>query len=145
MNAGLIIPQDYRPALDVRETEVAIRRIKTYFQDNLAFELCSTENRGQWVPAQRKLASCADAIECWHHTGQMLRAEGEQNRPFGDPMCSETTTIMRQLLRGARHRAHRQLPPEQLVDERAADASSRTEHDLQSLVHTYCHVLPVQA
>jgi aspartate--ammonia ligase len=36
---GLIIPQDYRPLLDVYETEVAIRRIKTYFQENLAFEL----------------------------------------------------------------------------------------------------------
>jgi aspartate--ammonia ligase len=36
---GLIVPQDYRPLLDVHETEVAIRRIKTYFQENLAFEL----------------------------------------------------------------------------------------------------------
>jgi aspartate--ammonia ligase len=36
---GLIIPQDYRPLLSVHETEQAIRRIKSYFQENLAFEL----------------------------------------------------------------------------------------------------------
>ena len=39
MQPGLTIPQGYRPLLDVRETETAIRRIKTYFQENLAFEL----------------------------------------------------------------------------------------------------------
>ncbi len=37
--AALIIPENYRCLLDVRETEIAIRRIKTFFQDNLAFEL----------------------------------------------------------------------------------------------------------
>ena len=36
---GLIIPRDYRPLLSVHETELAIRRIKSYFQENLAFEL----------------------------------------------------------------------------------------------------------
>jgi aspartate--ammonia ligase len=35
----LIIPTAYQPQLDVHETEIAIRRIKTYFQENLAFEL----------------------------------------------------------------------------------------------------------
>lgn len=39
MEIGLIIPENYRSVLDVRETETAIRRIKTFFQDNLAFEL----------------------------------------------------------------------------------------------------------
>jgi aspartate--ammonia ligase len=36
---GLILPPNYRPQLDVHETEAAIRSIKTYFQENLAFEL----------------------------------------------------------------------------------------------------------
>jgi aspartate--ammonia ligase len=36
---SLTIPQDYQPLLGPHETEVAIRRIKTYFQENLAFEL----------------------------------------------------------------------------------------------------------
>jgi aspartate--ammonia ligase len=35
----LIIPKDYTPLLDLRETEVAIRMIKEFFQINLAFEL----------------------------------------------------------------------------------------------------------
>jgi aspartate--ammonia ligase len=35
----LSIPADYQPRLDVRETELAIRQIKTFFQTNLAFEL----------------------------------------------------------------------------------------------------------
>lgn len=39
MIPGLTIPQDYRPLVKPRDTEVAIRRIKTYFQENLAFEL----------------------------------------------------------------------------------------------------------
>jgi len=39
MTSKLIIPQNYQPLLNVHETEIAIRRIKTYFQDNLAFEL----------------------------------------------------------------------------------------------------------
>jgi aspartate--ammonia ligase len=33
------IPRDYQPLLGAHETEVAIRRIKSYFQENLAFEL----------------------------------------------------------------------------------------------------------
>lgn len=37
--AELIIPENYQTLLDVRETEIAIRRIKTFFQENLAFEL----------------------------------------------------------------------------------------------------------
>ena len=39
MRPGLILPPDYEALLDVHETEVAIRAIKTYFQENLAFEL----------------------------------------------------------------------------------------------------------
>ncbi|MFA4948004.1 MAG: aspartate--ammonia ligase [Candidatus Krumholzibacteriia bacterium] len=39
MKPGLIIPQDYQPLLETYDTEVSIRRIKTYFQENLAFEL----------------------------------------------------------------------------------------------------------
>jgi aspartate--ammonia ligase len=39
MKPGLITPQDYQPLLDTHDTEVAIRQIKTYFQENLAFEL----------------------------------------------------------------------------------------------------------
>jgi len=34
-----MMPDAYRPLLDVRETEAAIRLIKTFFQTNLAFEL----------------------------------------------------------------------------------------------------------
>ncbi len=36
---GLFFPPGYRPLLNPRETEKAIRRIKTFFQTNLAFEL----------------------------------------------------------------------------------------------------------
>ncbi len=39
MKPGLIIPQDYQPLLEINDTEMAIRRIKAYFQENLAFEL----------------------------------------------------------------------------------------------------------
>ena len=39
MKPGLITLPDYHPLLDTHDTEVAIRRIKTYFQENLAFEL----------------------------------------------------------------------------------------------------------
>jgi aspartate--ammonia ligase len=39
MKSGLIIPANYRPLLSAHETEIAIRRIKTFFQENLAFEL----------------------------------------------------------------------------------------------------------
>ena len=35
----LTIPEAYQPLLGPHDTEVAIRRIKTYFQENLAFEL----------------------------------------------------------------------------------------------------------
>ena len=34
-----ILPEDYRPILNPRETEKAIREIKEFFQTNLAFEL----------------------------------------------------------------------------------------------------------
>jgi aspartate--ammonia ligase len=36
---NLILPDHYEPALDLRTTEEAIHRIKTFFQINLAFEL----------------------------------------------------------------------------------------------------------
>ncbi len=39
MSTSLWIPAGYRPLLSVRETEAAIRRIKSFFQENLAFEL----------------------------------------------------------------------------------------------------------
>jgi len=39
MKPGLIIPSNYRPLLGIHDTEVAIRHIKTYFQENLAFEI----------------------------------------------------------------------------------------------------------
>ncbi|MBN1262260.1 MAG: aspartate--ammonia ligase [Anaerolineae bacterium] len=39
MATRLTLPKTYCPLLDSRETEAAIRRIKTYFQENLAFEL----------------------------------------------------------------------------------------------------------
>lgn len=39
MVTRLIIPENYRCLLDVRETESAIRQVKTFFQTNLAFEL----------------------------------------------------------------------------------------------------------
>ncbi|MGC9400753.1 MAG: aspartate--ammonia ligase [Anaerolineae bacterium] len=39
MPSQLVVPNDYRPLLDARETEIAIRQIKTFFQENLAFEL----------------------------------------------------------------------------------------------------------
>jgi aspartate--ammonia ligase len=39
MEAAFMCPEDYRPLLDVRQTELAIRQIKEFFQTNLAFEL----------------------------------------------------------------------------------------------------------
>lgn len=39
MQTGLIMPEGYRSVLGIRETELAIRQIKTFFQTNLAFEL----------------------------------------------------------------------------------------------------------
>jgi aspartate--ammonia ligase len=39
MDAFITYPQDYHPLLNVRQTEVAIRQIKEFFQTNLAFEL----------------------------------------------------------------------------------------------------------
>ncbi len=39
MKKRLIIPQDYQSLLGPHETELAIRRIKTFFQENLAFEI----------------------------------------------------------------------------------------------------------
>ncbi|MBN2002594.1 MAG: aspartate--ammonia ligase [Anaerolineae bacterium] len=39
MESRLMIPQEYKPLLGLRETESAIRLIKTFFQTNLAFEL----------------------------------------------------------------------------------------------------------
>ena len=39
MQSHLVIPDSYEPILDLRETELAIREIKTFFQTNIAFEL----------------------------------------------------------------------------------------------------------
>jgi len=39
MSADLVIPPNYQPLLDLRETEKAIQLIKEFFQTNLAFEL----------------------------------------------------------------------------------------------------------
>jgi aspartate--ammonia ligase len=39
MDAPLLFPEGYRPLLGLRQTEIAIRQIKEFFQTNLAFEL----------------------------------------------------------------------------------------------------------
>lgn len=39
MNTSLFIPEQYKPLLDLKETEKAIRLIKEFFQINLSFEL----------------------------------------------------------------------------------------------------------
>ncbi len=39
MESNLYIPKQYKPLLDLRETELAIQLIKTFFQTNLSFEL----------------------------------------------------------------------------------------------------------
>lgn len=39
MPAALVVPRGYRPVLDLRETEVAIKRLKDYFEVALAREL----------------------------------------------------------------------------------------------------------
>ncbi len=39
MNTGLILPDDYKPLLDLKDTEKAIRLIKEFFQINLSLEL----------------------------------------------------------------------------------------------------------
>ena len=33
---NLIIPQGYQSALDIRETEVAIKKVKDFFEENLS-------------------------------------------------------------------------------------------------------------
>lgn len=38
----LFVPEDYRPKLDIRETEVAIKKLKDYFEEALAYELYLT-------------------------------------------------------------------------------------------------------
>ena len=42
MSLGLIIPDGYQPVLSVREVEIAIKRIKDFFESNLADGLCLT-------------------------------------------------------------------------------------------------------
>ena len=42
MSLGLIIPDGYQPVLSVREVEIAIKRIKDFFEHNLADGLCLT-------------------------------------------------------------------------------------------------------
>ena len=42
MSLGLIIPDGYQPVLSVREGEIAIKRIKDFFESNLADGLCLT-------------------------------------------------------------------------------------------------------
>ncbi len=39
MTSHLFVPKQYKPLLDLRETEKAIGQIKTFFQTNLSFEL----------------------------------------------------------------------------------------------------------
>jgi len=39
LKSDLIIPRDYKPSLNLKETEKAIRLIKDFFQTNLSFEL----------------------------------------------------------------------------------------------------------
>ncbi len=39
MSSQIIIPKNYKNLLDLKETEIAIRQIKEFFQTNLAFEL----------------------------------------------------------------------------------------------------------
>jgi aspartate--ammonia ligase len=39
MNTNLMIPDGYKPLLDLFETEKAIRQIKNFFQENLAEQL----------------------------------------------------------------------------------------------------------
>ena len=36
---AIIIPEGYRSALDIRQTEVAIKEVKDYFERDLAAEL----------------------------------------------------------------------------------------------------------
>ena len=37
---NLIIPQGYQSALDIRETEVAIKKVKDFFEKALAAKMC---------------------------------------------------------------------------------------------------------
>ncbi len=61
---GYTIPTDYRPLLSVRETERAIRRIKSFFQENLAFELNLTRVTAPlFVPAGTGLNDNLNGVE----------------------------------------------------------------------------------
>lgn len=64
MSSRYSVPADYRPLLSVRETEVAIRRIKSFFQENLAFELNLTRVTAPlFVPADTGLNDNLNGVE----------------------------------------------------------------------------------
>lgn len=61
---GYTIPTGYRSLLTVRETEIAIRRIKNFFQENLAFELNLTRVTAPlFVPAGTGLNDNLNGVE----------------------------------------------------------------------------------
>jgi hypothetical protein len=54
--------------------------------DSLPFELCTSKQENRWLHVQKKLMQCADHIEVWTHTGELLKAEVEENRPTASPI-----------------------------------------------------------
>jgi hypothetical protein len=73
--------------------------------DNMAFELCSTSNQAQWPATQLKLMPYHEAVDCWHHTGVMLRVESEQGRPYGNPFHEDDANFPRLAARSKRIRS----------------------------------------
>lgn len=64
MSSLYFTPANYRSLLAVRETEVAIRRIKSFFQENLAFELNLTRVTAPlFVPAGTGLNDNLNGVE----------------------------------------------------------------------------------
>ena len=67
--------------------------------DTLIYEICSAcDAETQYPASMRKLLEYPDAIEVWAHISEMVEAEHEQNRWYGDPLHYGRTKRMRQML-----------------------------------------------
>jgi len=66
--------------------------------DTLLFELCSTDDKRQWLATQRKLYHVANFIECWRHTGVLLGDEERTQCPIETPIDKDFTVQFKNLL-----------------------------------------------
>lgn len=89
--------------------------------DTLLYELCSTDDRNQWLASKLKLVGCQDAVEIWEHVPEMWEVELIENRPYGDPLHPERTERFRKMLAD-----NPQYEPEDL-DEKVGKARQQRE------------------